>query len=179
MVLSTVRVPRHCDSHVKVKVNFVIYIADWKATTYIYAMIYLLCCVNSAALPQVLCYSFHLPWRVASWVNYSRQCNELNRPVSTTEVITACWRLMHRCSDLKPWPTDPKASVLPTTPQCPTHIAQSECCETIIVPCCSLSLWKCRGTVKVPCHCAEVLSLWSFMPESYPSFQPFVSSSLK
>jgi len=55
---------------------------------------FLLHCVNPAALLRVRCYSICLPLRVASWVNYSAG-NELNRPVSSTPVISACWRLLH------------------------------------------------------------------------------------
>jgi len=40
---------------IKVKVNFVIYTADRKVTTYIYAKFFLLRCVNHAALPLVRC----------------------------------------------------------------------------------------------------------------------------
>jgi len=51
---------------VKVEVNFEIYVADRKATTRIKAMLFLLRCVNPAALPLVRCYSIRLPRRVAS-----------------------------------------------------------------------------------------------------------------
>jgi len=50
----------------KVKVNFEIYIVDRKATACIYAKLFLLRCVNPAALPLVRCYSIRLPRRVAS-----------------------------------------------------------------------------------------------------------------
>jgi len=48
------------------KVNFEIYIADRKATTRIKAKLFLLRCVNPAALPLIRCYSIRLPLRVAS-----------------------------------------------------------------------------------------------------------------
>jgi len=50
----------------KLKVNFEIYIADRKATTRMQAKLFLLRCVNPAALPLVRCYSIRLPRRVAS-----------------------------------------------------------------------------------------------------------------
>jgi len=50
----------------KLKVNFEIYIADRKATTCIQAKLFLLRCVNPAALPLVRCYSIRHPRRVAS-----------------------------------------------------------------------------------------------------------------
>jgi len=50
--------------------------------------------VLPAALPLVPCNSTCPPRRVASWENYTA-VDELNRPVSTSLVISACWRLMH------------------------------------------------------------------------------------
>ena len=44
-------------------VNIEIYIADLKATTCISAKLFLLRCVNPAALPLVRCYSFPFPGR--------------------------------------------------------------------------------------------------------------------
>ena len=57
--------------------NFEIYIVDLKASTCSWAWLFLLRCVNPAALPLVRCYSIRLPRRVASWVDYSR--HELSR----------------------------------------------------------------------------------------------------
>jgi hypothetical protein len=76
------------------KVTFEIYVPDRKTTTCISSKLFLLCCVNSAALPLGHCYSLCLPRMVASWVDYSRQRTE-SCPVSTTPVISACWRLMN------------------------------------------------------------------------------------
>jgi len=56
---------RVCEGNFK-KVSFEIYIADRKATTCIQVKLFLLRCVNPAALPQVRCYSIRLPRRVAS-----------------------------------------------------------------------------------------------------------------
>jgi len=47
------------------KVNFEIYIADRKATTCISSKLFLLRCVNPAALPLVRCFSIRLSRRVA------------------------------------------------------------------------------------------------------------------
>jgi len=70
-------------------------------------------CVNPAALPLVRCYSIRFPRRVASWVNYSSRRTE-SRPVSTSPVIISGARIWTH--DLYIY-IDPKASVLPTTPQ--------------------------------------------------------------
>jgi len=91
----------------KLKVKFSIYIADHKATTYIYEKVFLLRCVNSAALQLVRCHSIRLPRRVASWVNYSRQRTE-----SVSEHYASDLSLLKadalcenkRYSDSNPWP---------------------------------------------------------------------------
>jgi len=59
-------------------VNFVIYIADRKPTTYktYIGTVFLLGCGNPAALPLVRCYSIRILRMIASWVNYSMQRTE-------------------------------------------------------------------------------------------------------
>jgi len=79
--------------------------------------------VNPAALPlpMVRCYSIRLPRRVASWVNYSSRRTESSSEhfASALSLLKAdaLWWENKRCSDSNPWPMDPTASVLPTTPQ--------------------------------------------------------------
>jgi len=58
-------------------------------------------CINLAALPMVRWFSIHPPRRVVEWTT---AVDELNCPVSTSSVTSACWRLMQccgnkRCSD--------------------------------------------------------------------------------
>jgi len=60
----------------KLRVNFVIYIADRIATTCTQAKLFLLRCVNPAALPPARCYSIRLPRRVASSVSCIGQRTE-------------------------------------------------------------------------------------------------------
>jgi hypothetical protein len=48
------------------KADFEIYITDLKASICSWAKLFLLRCVNLAALPLVRCYSIHLPRGVAS-----------------------------------------------------------------------------------------------------------------
>jgi len=63
--------------------------------------------------------------------------------VSTSPVISACWRLMHHVVKISgariPWPMDLKASVRPTTPQRPTlrMPVKGNCVQTQV-----LSTWK-------------------------------------
>jgi len=76
VILDTIRVNK--------KVNFVIYIVDRKDPTCIQAKLVLLGCVNPAALPLVE--------QLAEWTT---TVNELNRPVGTSPVISACWRMMY------------------------------------------------------------------------------------
>jgi len=77
--------------------------------------------VNPAALPLVRCYSIRLPRRVASWVNYSSWRTESSSEHLASDLsllkADAPWCENTRCLDSNPWPMDPKASVLPTTPQ--------------------------------------------------------------
>jgi len=83
-------------------------------------------CVNSAALPLVHCYSIRPPRRVASWVNYSSRQTETSSEhfASDLSLLKADvpWCENKRCSGSNPWPMDPKASVLSTTPQRPTNM---------------------------------------------------------
>jgi len=57
--------------------------------------------------------------RVASSVNYSRRRTESSSEHFTRDLslLKALWCENKRCSDTNPWPMDPKASALPTTPQ--------------------------------------------------------------
>ena len=71
------------------KVNFEICIADLKASTCSCAWLFLLRCVNPAALPLARCYSIRLPRCGLQPVRTE------SRTVGTTPVISACWRLMH------------------------------------------------------------------------------------
>jgi hypothetical protein len=59
------------------RIIFEIYMADLKASAYSRALLFLLHCVQPAALPLVRCYSIRLPRRVASRVDYNRY--ELSR----------------------------------------------------------------------------------------------------
>jgi len=77
-----------------VKVNFEIYIADRKKLP-VYRQSFFSSAVLTlaAALPLVRCYFINLPRReLAEWTT---AVDELNRPVSTSPVISACWRLIH------------------------------------------------------------------------------------
>jgi len=92
----------------KVKVNFEIYIADRRATTScIKVKLFLLRCVNPEALPLVRCYSIRLPWRVASWVNYSSRLTESSSEhfasVLSLLKADALWCENKRCSDSNPY----------------------------------------------------------------------------
>jgi len=58
---------------------------------------------------------------VASWVNYSSRRTESSSEHFDSDLsflkADALWCENKQCSDSNPWPIDPKASVLPTTPQ--------------------------------------------------------------
>jgi len=96
-------------SHEKLKIdNFEIYIADRKATTCIYAKLFMLCCINSAAVQLVRCYSFRPPRRVASWVNYNSRRTESSSEHFASDLrllkadvlkADAQWCENRRCSD--------------------------------------------------------------------------------
>jgi len=76
----------------KVAVSFDIHIAVRKAITCVHKQFVMLCCVNTAALPPVRCYSICLPRRLASPVDYRRQRTGLCS-LGTAPVISACWKL--------------------------------------------------------------------------------------
>jgi len=67
----------------------------------------------------------HYHWYAATRFafQWTTAVNELDRPVSTSSVISACWQAdalrceNKRCSDSNPSPMNPKANVLPITPQ--------------------------------------------------------------
>jgi len=90
------------------KVNFEIYVADRKATTCI--KLFLLRCVNLAALPLVRCYSICLPRRVASWVIYSSRRTESSSEHFASYLsllkADAPWCENKRCLDSNPWHFD-------------------------------------------------------------------------
>jgi len=66
------------------------------------------------------------PEGIASWVNYSSPRTESSTEhfASDLSLLKADtpWCESKRCSDSNPWPMDPKASVLFTTPQRPTNV---------------------------------------------------------
>jgi len=106
------------------KDNFEIYIADQKATTCIWAKLFLLRCVNPAELPLVgptLQLDSPFPEGSHSWVKYSSRRTESSSAlqhfasVFSLQKADAMWCENKRCSDSNPWPMDPKASVHYTT----------------------------------------------------------------
>jgi len=77
---------------------------------------------------MVRCYSIRLPRRVASCVNYSSRWTESSSEHFASDLsllkADALWCENQRCSDSNPWPMDPKACVLPTTPQRLTNVCR-------------------------------------------------------
>jgi len=73
--------------------------------------------------PKPICH----PRRVASWVNYSSRRTESSSGNFASDLsllkADAPWCENNGCSDSNPWPMDPKASVLPTTPQRPISLS--------------------------------------------------------
>jgi len=103
----------------KVKVNFEINLADRKSTTCLKAKLFLLRCVNPAALSLARCYSIRHPRRVASWVNYSsRQTVSYSEHFVSDQGLLkadALWCENKRCSDSNPCMTNGSES------ECATH----------------------------------------------------------
>jgi hypothetical protein len=108
------------------EVDFEIYLADLKASTCSYAKLLLLRCFNPAALPLVHCYSIRLPRRVASWVDYSRHELSLAQEAlcQWSQPAEGWCTMMWKTAVFGNEPTtvDPKASMIPTTPQRPDLI---------------------------------------------------------